>query len=357
MVVLFIELIFELGFYEPFVKKESHSGTSIQFINAVKELGYENIDYVTLGDSRGNRGLNHSRVLEASGNYGQVHISLAMPGSHLMTFDILSDWLHKDFTNLKGVLILISSGSMLRTYNGTYELGIVEPFRSIGDYQSLKYVPLEIHNVDTYGSIFSLFQYREDIMDFFLYPYKRLKSFLFAKKLSWADVITRANKNDFNICPINTETPDACLDSVKKIIDSAPDMPAGLLRNYEGVETVCERRSKRLAMPETGQIEGVKDSWRQLVSSLHFKNKPIVVLVPNHSFIEKYQYPPETDEWALSILRPMAENNEIILIDFSKRFNGKEECLYFMDPLHLNSLGMETITNELLPVLRTYYLQ
>jgi lysophospholipase L1-like esterase len=81
------------------------------------------------------------------------------------------------------------------------------------------------------------------------------------------------------------------------------------------------------------------------------------VLLPNSNFLEKYQFPVGGNEWVLSILKPMAEQNEIILLDYSKRFAAADECKYFLDPLHLNSLGKETITEELLPLLKAYYQQ
>jgi lysophospholipase L1-like esterase len=57
------------------------------------------------------------------------------------------------------------------------------------------------------------------------------------------------------------------------------------------------------------------------------------------------------------MLKPMAEQNEIVLVDYSKRFAAADECKYFLDQLHLNSLGMEAITEELLPLLKDYYQQ
>ena len=53
----------------------------------------------------------------------------------------------------------------------------------------------------------------------------------------------------------------------------------------------------------------------------------------------------------------MVEHDEIILLDYSKRFEVEDECKYFLDPIHLNSLGMKTITKELLPFLKAYYQQ
>jgi hypothetical protein len=357
VLLLGLEFIFELGFYEPFAKKESHSGRSIEVKKALKELGHQNIDYVTLGDSRADTGLDHSAIFEASLQVGQRHISMAMPGSHFTTYKIESDFLHGNLSNLKGVVFAVSSSSMTLTFNGYYELGIIQPFRNLKDYDQVpRSIPFQIHNAESYGAVSSLFQYEQDIKDLISHPLQRISSHL-RKKRPWREVLAHGKWLDFDICSINLETPETCLDSVGQITRSEPTMPHDRLEEYQRISDACNGARYRMNLPEGEQIERVKNSWRELLHSLRFKKKPMVVLLPNSSLLEKYQFPVGGNEWVLSILTPMAEHDEIVLVDYSKRFAAADECKYFLDPLHLNSLGMETITGELLPLLKAYYQQ
>jgi hypothetical protein len=357
VLLLGLEFIFELGFYEPFVKIESHSGTTIRVKKALKELGYENIDYVTIGDSRADTGIDHGAVFEASLRFGQRHISMAMPGSHFTTYKMESRFLHGNLSNLKGVLLGVSSSSMTRIFNGYAELGIIQPFRNLKDYDQVpRTIPFEIHTTESYGAVSSLFAYQQDIKDLISHPRQRIRSLL-QKKRPWREVLAHGEWLDFDICSINLETPEACLASVGQITGSEPNMPQDRLDEYQRISDGCNGARYRMNLPEGDQIERVKNSWRELLHSLRFKKKPIVVLLPDNSLLEKYQFPAGVNEWALSILKPMAEQNEIILLDYSKRFAVEDECKYFLDPIHLNSLGMKTITKELLPFLKAYYQQ
>jgi hypothetical protein len=344
-----------LGFYEPFAKKESHCGSSIRLKGALKELGYKNVDYVTLGDSRADVGLNHAAILQASQQFGQRHISIAMPGSHFTTFKIEADFLHTNLTNLKGVLFAVTSSTLTRTFNGYYELGIIQPFRHLKKYdQILRNIPFQIHNAESYGSVSSLFQYQEDIKDLIFHPHQRIPS-LFVKRSSWQEILAHGKWSDFDMCSVNLETPEVCSNSIEQIIKSAVNMPPDVLNHYRMIQTVCATYKNKTSLPQGEQIGQVKNSWIELLHSLKFRKMPIVVLLPDSSFIEKYNLPSGVNEWVLLILKSMVEKNEIILIDFSKRFRSEDECRYFSDPLHLNSLGMETITTELLPTLKAYY--
>jgi hypothetical protein len=355
--LLSLELIVSWGFYEPFVEKESHSGSSIRIKRALKELGYKNVNYVTLGDSRADVGLNHATILQTSQQLGQRHISIAIPGSHFITFKIASDFLHADLSNLKGVLFAVSSSTLLTTFNGYYELGIIQPFRHLKKYdQVLRNMRFQIHNAESYGTVSSLFQYREDIKHLIFHPRRRIRS-LFVEKPPWEKILAHGKWSDFDMCSVNLETPEVCSNSIEQVIKSAAtvNMPHDVIDHYRRIQTICTTYKNKMSLPEGEQIGQVKNSWTELLHSLKFKKMPIVVLLPDSSFIEKYSLPSGTNEWALSILKPMVEKNEIILIDFRKRFKSEDECRYFCDPLHLNSLGMETITRELLPILKAYY--
>ena len=191
MIVLCLEIGFRLGLYEPLAKPGSHAGTSIAMKRALNELGYRNIDYITLGDSRAGCGIDSSTILQASLKLGKRHISMAMPGSYFTTYAIESRLLHEDFANLKGVLFAVSSGVMSRIFNGYYELGIIQPLRNERDFaQIAKIIPFRMGNQESYGVYSAFLQYREDLKEMLFHPTERIRS-LRMEKPAWPDSLAR----------------------------------------------------------------------------------------------------------------------------------------------------------------------
>ncbi|MEN6441515.1 MAG: hypothetical protein ABFD97_23365 [Syntrophobacter sp.] len=358
LLILFgLELTFGSGLYEPFVKGTSHSGVTIKIKEALKTIGHENVDYVTMGDSRADLGLDHRAISDIASKFGKKHISIAMPGSHFTSFTVESDFLHKNFNNIKGVLLAISSVSTTRIFNGYYELAIITPFKSYGDYSRInKSIPFNINNIESYGLFSFLFQYRKDIEDFVTSPRQRIRGF--HKEQPWMDVLAHRQYWTETLCSIDLETPEACVDSVSRAMKSGGDMSSNSLNQYEKILMACNEYGKsknRVILPTGERAIRIRDSWLDLFRSLTFKKRPIVVLLPNSHFLYSYHFFDGIDEWALSLLKPLAESNEIILLDYSRIFSSEDECRYFYDPIHLNAAGAEVITKRLEPVLENYY--
>ncbi|MFQ5441861.1 MAG: hypothetical protein ACE5EB_03945 [Thermodesulfobacteriota bacterium] len=358
LLVLALEIFFRLGLYEPFVKRQSHAGRSIQLKKAVNEHGKRRIHFVTLGDSRVDHGLDHKYLLRTSKKYNADHVSFAMPGTHLMTLEVLWGWLGKDFPDFKGVLLGLSSSSMLKVGNGAYELGMVQPFRSMGDFAGvLPHVPFNPGRLETYGGVSALFQYRLDFKDLIFHPLRRLGYAVFGRPSHWKDILAHGPINNFNICSIDFKSPKSCLQSLRQIESGSITRKAeeDLGRNH----TVCTKYSNKRPIESilSGQGKKIKESWRSLIESIASKKKLIVVLMPEHSFIRRYYTPDGSHQWALSILAPLEEEGKLVLIDLRRRFSNEEECRFFIDPLHLNTTGMKTITREIIPLLKTNFYQ
>ena len=87
------------------------------------------------------------------------------------------------------------------------------------------------------------------------------------------------------------QTPETCLDSVKQMTGSEPNMPDNRRDEYQRISDACNGARYKMNLPEGDQIERVKTlHWRELLRSLRFKKKPIVVLLPDNSLLEKYQF-------------------------------------------------------------------
>lgn len=126
-VVLLVEFLFQLGVWEPITFPLSHVGTSIRLKRALTKPELK-LDFVTLGSSRPEYGLDHEEIAKAALENGYLHANLSMPGSHWMTVRVLSTWLSEHHSELRGGFIALSTQDFNYLGNGHYELAFVHPF-------------------------------------------------------------------------------------------------------------------------------------------------------------------------------------------------------------------------------------
>ncbi len=154
----------------------SHAGASIRLKHDLLDPGLARIDFVTLGSSRPEFGIDHERVAAAARQHGYVHANLSMPGVHWMSIGILTEWLHQHHPEIRGGIIALSVQDLGWPGNGHYELGIVQPFRqALGSRTGSKPMFRSIGQlIETWGSRFALFAWRDDVRDFLAHPFSRL---------------------------------------------------------------------------------------------------------------------------------------------------------------------------------------
>ncbi len=98
------------------------------------------------------------------------------------------------------------------------------------------------------------------------------------------------------------------------------------------------------------------------LSSSGLSTPPLVVLMPVPKVWRDELLPKGGEDWALSILRPLAEQGVIQLIDYTRFFDSPEgaewpngaECNAFWDLYHQNANGQQKLTDSLLPMIEKY---
>ena len=107
--LVLLELVFRLGLWEPMAKPTSHAGTSVRLKRMLLDAQLARIDFVTLGSSRPELGIDHHGVAEAARQEGFIHANLSMPGVHWMSIGILTDWLQRHHPEIRGGIIALST--------------------------------------------------------------------------------------------------------------------------------------------------------------------------------------------------------------------------------------------------------
>ncbi len=285
-----IELAFRLGLWEPMAASASHAGTSIQLKRDLLDPGMAKIDFVTLGSSRPEYGIDHERVAVAARQHGFVHANLSMPGVHWMSIGMLTNWLRQHHPEIRGGIIALSAQDLSWPGNGYYEVGIVQPFRQASDNGWVEaHVPF-VQSMDAC-----------DRLD--------------------ADVEAPANLGR------------QCRE-ISGIVKDRPDYSAW---------------ARQSPLPET--MQRTRDLVQRQLRGITWPTPPIVVLMPTPPIWRNDAHGAGLQQWALTVLNPLDDDGTIRLIDATTFFDADKDggCSDFGDFYHQNSKGRRAFSDWLLP--------
>lgn len=349
------EGLFRFGIWEPMVKPESHAGTSVRTKLALQDPALQRLDYLTLGSSRPVYGLDHEALARLAQTHGKVHANLSMPGSHWMTVDAVSGWVARHKPRLQGGIIASDLMSFMYPGNGSYELGIVAPFRHFGDSAAVtRHVPFKLDDMATWGTYSALAQYREDIQDYVRSPLKRHESVRWWREHgSSAAILSRNTDESRDMCEFGVDSVAVCEE-----IDTASSPGSDGLRHQcrelrAGHAQRPDFATLMRQQPLPAQMQQVRDSIRTRLRGLDWQQPPVVVLMPLTG-AWKEASPHGLHEWTLSVLQPLADEGHIHLIDATDALldTGAPSCSYYFDFYHQNNRGRDQLMQQLLPRLQ-----
>ena len=348
-----IELAFRLGLWEPMAAAASHAGTSVRLKRELLAPNNAKIDFVTLGSSRPEFGIDHERVTAAARQHGFVHANLSMPGVHWMSIGILTDWLRQHHPEIRGGVIAVSVQDLARPGNGSYELGIVQPFRQPSDARWIEaHIPFNRSQMETWGSRFVLFAWREDVRDFLSHPFKRLNRLRKSLRRTDSDRLFSNQDMPADMCAWGLKSLDAC---VRLDIDA--NAPETLHRQCREITTIVNHRPdfkalhNQLPLPEF--MQQTRDLIQRQLRGITWQNPPIVLLMPTPPIWRDDANVDGLHNWALTILKPLEDEGTIRLIDATNFFDADKDagCSDFGDFYHQNTKGRELFSNWLIPQL------
>ena len=117
LLLLGVEMAFRFGVWEPLAARDSHSGTSIRAKQGLLAHTGQ-IDFITLGSSRAEYGLDHQLIHEHARERGIAHLNVSQPGSHWLSITTISAWVRKHHPELKGGVIGLSYLDFQYPFNG-----------------------------------------------------------------------------------------------------------------------------------------------------------------------------------------------------------------------------------------------
>lgn len=355
--MLSIDIALQLGAYKRFASRDSHSGTTLRTLSALNLAGPAQIDTVTIGSSVAVYGIDHARIAENAAKLGHVHVSLALPGSALMTFRQWARWLPKNTPNVHGGLMVLAPGDFQFLGNGSYELAIVAPLKSLSDgFWWREHVPFTRDNLETYGLFSGLVQYRGDLQQLFAHPLERKSALQWWRNhLREANYLTAQTVFDGDLCGIDLSSAQLCLASAKPT-----NMPEG---DFQAVRQTCQQLMPLSDVPDwtipanvTPQARRVQSLRRNLVSELGWQNRTIVLVLPMHPLWETTRVQGARALMA-ETYQPLVDAGVVRYLNYQDLFadSGVDSCKVFHDMYHLNRLGQKMVTDALLPELNWLY--
>jgi hypothetical protein len=350
VLIVLIEIAFRLGVWEPLATPLSHAGTSVRLKRNLLDPALAKIDYVTLGSSRPEYGIDHHRISEAAKDHGFVHANLSMPGTHWMSIGVLTDWLREHHPEIRGGIIALSSQSLAWPNNGFYELGIVQPFRQPSEDDWIaEHIPMESSHIESFGSRFALFAWREDVRDFLVNPISRLNRFRKTSRQADPGRLFENPEMPGDMCAWGLESLSAC-DRLEESKDASPNLriQCEQVRNTVIGRPDFDAMAAQSPVPEFMRV--TRNLIRRQLREIKWPTRPVVLLMPTPPIWRSDAHGEGLQKWALSILKPLDEEGTIKLIDATRFFDAdaKGGCDDFGDFYHQNSKGREVFSQWLL---------
>ncbi len=353
--VLVIEALFAAGAWEPFAEPQSHAGTSLDLEHALRDPAIGRIDYVTIGSSRPEYGIDHALLATHAERLGRTHADLTMPGTHWTSAGVLARWLEREHPEVRGGIIALSVQDLAFAYNGYYELGILQPFRRVDDLGWIAArIPFAMHDVASYGVVSALFAWRDDVRAFVAAPTQR------KEHIEWRN----SHRDPRHLLFGNPESHgDMCrwgvdgLAACDRLEAATDDDSAGLRRQCRELRARAadapDFAAGRAAAELPAFMSNTRDRVRAQLEGMHWPTPPVVILMPMpriwNDVLGRGQH-----EWALEILHPLADAGRIRLLDATAFFDADADrgCGSFFDFYHQNAQGRERFTRWLLPQLQ-----
>jgi len=344
-----VELAFRFGVWERIASRESHSGTSIRARESL-EVHQGRIDFITLGSSRAEYGLDHALIHAHAKTRGAVHLNLSQPGSHWLSITTISAYVREHHPELKGGVLGLSYLDLQNVVNGTYELAITQPFRPMFRQPEMYALQFNRNDPTSYGTWSAVLAYRQDIRDFLENPGRRFRTNARIENEPW-----RFDKNP----PTRRDMCGLPWNSIGECQQTVPTTEAG--RKFH---TACSAFSvtapridwSTLTDPLPPDRAETRRILQEAIRNLKWPTPPVIVLLPTTHHWRDTIAPIGADVWAKRVLQPLADAGEIVLIDrtTSMDVDGITRCDVFIDLYHQNGKGANEVTRTLLDELDTH---
>jgi hypothetical protein len=344
LVLVLLEALLRAGMWELMATPSSRIGATVALKQRIL-ADSEPIHVVTLGNSRGEYGLDHALLRAMAAKYGKRHVPATLRGAHWMSWLAFSEWLRQERPEVENALFALSVVDLFWVNNGPYEIQMIEPLRGGLVPRAEALALFDWQSGDTYSIFSSLWAYRPDLSDYVRRPQERTSTLRQPAKDPFQPVTLSAR----NLCALPIQNIDHCAAH-----------PAATDLTDRSIVAECQRTLPNMAQredwrhPIEPRLQQVRDDIRALrqqqLTRLPYR-RPLLVLMPVLKLWRQDAFPQGYEAWVQEVLQPLVASGRIDLIDATTFFDTESggECRAFLDLYHQNSAAAETLTRALLP--------
>jgi hypothetical protein len=345
------EVLLRMGLYDKWIKPNSFIGNAHNRVKSLRENGLEKIDWIIVGSSRVDWGLDHNKLKRLFSQHKLGYGRMSFESSKFTAIQATVDWSIHNFSSLDGIILGVSETELSRMNYLTKQFKVAWPFRKFLDFEKYQ----SIHEKQKWNRfIYGLawVAHFADIKDFIKNPIKRFKQL---QKNEKADHSIYERADNTNLCGVPLSTLNQCVEFAKQNKKPLIDKNNFLIPQKACSKPAVIRRAKtNRQMAKAKNSQQLIKNWSGLLSSIINKDKKVILLLlPEHETHKYIIRPSNANVITENIIKIFSKDNRFQLIDLRHVFNEKENCAYFRDPLHLNKDGIKIITKELIKTLLT----
>lgn len=350
-----LEIVFQLGLYKPYLKKNSYAANinrvTSHVLNKREEL---DPNLLVVGTSVAFEGISVRILNEELANSGWKVQSLAIRGSELVVQQRLLEEHLQKFPNVKVILHVLEPGMAWvdreelvdPTLSMLSELGNFSAIRAIHDFE------YKTKWSDYSFLVFKSVAYRKDLADFIINFNERMKNISRVRKnpnpFPWDyENYHKEAMTDYQIVSIEDCLNRLAPKSTNQIPASSNVDHRRMLFETCGIAHSVPKNSK--ATPETDRY------FRRLKKLYSFisKNniKIIDVFAPYSDVIRKFNNSERMKVWEQGITKALEPHQTPQIWDLQDSL-GKDTSAYSFDLIHLNEMGMKAFSKILAKQIR-----
>ncbi len=353
---LITEIMLRVGWYDKWVKPESFLGDVTYRLKAIESQGLDQINWITVGDSRVDWGINHQHVAALRQKQGLVHTRMSFGSANFVSIQTTIDWSMANMSSLQGVMLGISENGFAHYSYMNKQYKVAWPFKAFMDFDN--YRPL--HPYDEWlRHFYSLawVTYFADIKAFINNPKFRFNRIRYANRKGSIDAILNFKKEvKDDLCAHPLKTIDDCIQSTRVIDHTVTE-----LDGFSFIHRSCStpiaklRAAKNLPVPPVKNQAQLIKNWTTLIDHVLQQNKDFVLLLlPEHESHDYIYKPQNAGIITQQIIAAFDDHPNFKLIDLRDLFADKKSCQYFGDPTHFNNAGIDLVNQALLSALKSF---
>lgn len=347
VLMLLIEVLLRFGWYDQWVKPKSFLGNALHRMEAIEQVGLDQIDWITVGDSRFDWGLDHGALAAAQQQLQLEHVRMSFESSKFPAIQATTEWSLQHMPNLKGVMLGMTENNFAHYVVLDKQYKVAWPFKEQMDLET--YQPLSDGQDGQQWLLQTAWMtYFDDIKAFIKNPLKRFQEL--KRKPNQTELLGFKREMDLNLCAYPLKTLKDCINSTKVVNMKRRENAGFKLTNLAcGTQQAIDRAVTNRPMYREPEPDMLIENWTGLIQSVLDQGKLFtLVLLPEH---ETHQYiikPANASIIATKVQLNFKDSPNFKVIDLRNLFADQQQCRFFADPLHLNDSGIDRVTQALL---------